>query len=78
MKILMIKKFDVLLKTINLQFVNKKEFNNKIIEIEERLSNIENNNSPYIIGTMVISLISLSIWKKIMNFKENFFNLLIV
>ena len=67
------KKFDVLLKTINLQFVNKKEFNNKIIEIEERLSNIENNNSPYIIGTMVISLISLSIWKKIMNFKENFF-----
>ena len=66
------KQFNLLMKTINSQFVTKKEFTNKIDEIENRITTIENgSNSPYVIGTMVISLISLSIWKKLMNFREN-------
>lgn len=66
------KKFNLLMKTINSQFVSKREFNDKIEEIESRISTIENgSNSPYVIGTMVISLISLSIWKKLMNFRES-------
>jgi hypothetical protein len=67
------KKFDILIKTINSQYVSKKEFNIKINEIETRITNIESNNSPYIMGTMVISLISLSIWKKLIRFREDFF-----
>lgn len=66
------KQFNLLMKTINTQFVSKREFVEKIDEIENRILTIENNsNSPYVIGTMVISLISLSIWKKLMNFREN-------
>ena len=60
------------MKTINSQFVSKREFVEKIDEIENRITTIENGSqSPYVIGTMVISLISLSIWKKLMNFREN-------
>ena len=67
------KQFDVLMKTINSQFVSKREFKNKIEEIESRITNIESSSSPYVMGTMVISLISLSIWKRLMRFREDFF-----
>jgi len=63
------KKFNVLIKTLNNEYVSKKEFNLKIKKIEDRVTNIEDNKPTYILGTMVISLISLFIWKKMIKFK---------
>ena len=63
------KKFNVLIKTLNNEYVTKKDFNLKIKKIEDRVTNIEDNKPTYILGTMVISLISLFIWKKILRFK---------
>ena len=65
------KKFNTLMKTLNNQFVTRKEFNLKINKIENRIINIEENKPTYILGTMVISLISLFIWKKMIRFKTN-------
>ena len=41
-------------------------------QIESRMEKVEDNRSNYILGTMVISLISLFIWKKIINFKKKY------
>ena len=64
------KKFDTLVKNLNSQFVTKKEFKTKINQIETRITNIEENNSEYVLGTMVISLISLFIWRKMIRFRR--------
>ena len=61
-----------LIKTLNSQFVSKREFRNKIHEIETRITNVEENKQGYILGTMVISLISLFVWKKMIKFKSNY------
>ena len=61
-----------LIKTLNSQFVSKREFRNKIYEIETRITNVEENKQGYILGTMVISLISLFVWKKMIKFKSNY------
>lgn len=66
------KKFSNLIKNLNSQFVSKKEFNSKINQIENRISLVEENRPTYILGTMVISLISLFVWKKMINFKSNY------
>lgn len=66
------KKFNNLIKNLNSQFVSKKEFNSKINQIENRISLVEENRPTYILGTMVISLISLFVWKKMINFKSNY------
>ena len=68
------KKFNMLLKTLDKQFVSKKEFKNKINQIETRITNIEENKPAYVLGTMVISLISLFIWKKMIRFKTKNYN----
>lgn len=64
------KKFNLLIKTLNSEFVSKKEFNLKIKKIEDRICNVEENKPAYILGTMVISLISLFVWKKMIKFKS--------
>lgn len=64
------RKFNNLVKSLRNQFVNKNDFNNKINEIETRITNIEENKPAYILGTMVISLISLFVWKRMINFKK--------
>lgn len=64
------KKFNLLIKTLNNEFVSKKEFNLKMRKIENRISNVEENRPAYILGTMVISLISLFVWKKMIKFKS--------
>ena len=66
------KNLNNLIKTLNSQFVSKREFRNKIHEIETRITNVEENKPGYILGTMVISLISLFIWKKMLKFKSNY------
>ena len=66
------KNFDILVNNLGNNFVSKKEFNRKINQIENRVEKVENNKSNYILGTMVISLISLFIWKKIINFKKSY------
>ena len=60
------------MKVIKDRFVSKSEFKSKINQIENRLLKVEDNKSNYILGTMVISLISLFIWKKIINFKKKY------
>jgi hypothetical protein len=66
------KNFDILVKSLGNNFVSKKEFNLKINQIENRIEKVEENKSGYVLGTMVISLISLSIWRKILNFKKKY------
>ena len=66
------KNFDILVNNLGQNFVTKKEFNRKMIQIESRMEKVEDNRSNYILGTMVISLISLFIWKKIINFKKRY------
>ena len=64
------RKFNNLVKSLKNQFISKSDFNNKINEIETRITNIEENKPAYILGTIVISLISLFIWKRMINFKR--------
>lgn len=64
--------YEALMKNISDKFVSKNEFNKKISTIENRIEKVEENKSNYILGTMVISLISLFIWKKIINFKKRY------
>ena len=66
------KNFDILVNNLGQNFVTKKEFNRKMTQIESRMEKVEDNRSNYILGTMVISLISLFIWKKIINFKKRY------
>ena len=66
------KKFDILIRNMETNFVTKREFNYKINQIENRMEKVEENKSNYVLGTMVISLISLFIWKKIINFKKTY------
>ena len=64
--------YEALMKNISDKFISKNEFNKKISTIENRIEKVEENKSNYILGTMVISLISLFIWKKIINFKKRY------
>jgi hypothetical protein len=66
------KNFDILIRNMETNFVTKREFHHKINQIEHRMEKVEENKSNYVLGTMVISLISLFIWKKIINFKKTY------
>lgn len=61
---------DSLMKILKEKFISKNDFNLKIKQIEKRLDNVEDDKSNYVLGTIVISLISLFIWRKIINFKK--------
>lgn len=63
---------DDYIKALKEKFVTKSEFKTKMNQIEKRLLKVEDNKSNYVLGTMVISLISLFIWKKILNFKKKY------
>ena len=62
--------FNSMVKNLSASFVSKQEFDDKLSRIERRMIKVEDNKSNYIMGTMVISLISLYIWKRIVNFKQ--------
>ena len=60
---------DEIIKILKDRFVSKKDFNNKIHQIENRLDKVEDDKSNHVLGTVVISLISLFIWRKMINFR---------
>lgn len=63
---------DSLMNMLKEKFISKNEFNLKIKNIEKRLDKVEDNRTNYLLGTIVISLISLFIWRKIINFKKTY------
>jgi hypothetical protein len=65
------KDFQNLVKNLSNHFVTKKELKEEISRIEKRNIKSEKKISEFIMGTIVISSISLHIWKKIINFRMN-------
>ena len=65
------KDFQNLVKNLSNHFVTKKELKEEISRIEKKNIKSEEKISEFIMGTIVISSISLHIWKKIINFRLN-------
>ena len=63
------KDFQNLVKNLSIHFVTKKELKEEILKIEKKNVINENKISEFIMGTIVISSISLHIWKKILDFR---------